>query len=299
MDVTPSSDPRLVCEDISSGQENYPIPATNVVDDPPFAPIDFAYCKSLLVADNLKIPIEATGCKCKGDCIDPRSCLCAQLNGSNFAYVHRDGGRLIEAKSVVFECGPNCGCHMKCVNRTSQRGLKFHFEVFRTPNKGWAVRSWDMIPAGSPICEYTGILMKTDEVECAPDNNYLFDIDCLQTMKGLDGRTRRVGDVSIPTNFDDKKAEVPEYCIDAGRVGNIARFINHSCQPNLFIQCILSSHHDIKMARVMLFASDNIPALQELTYDYGYALDSVVGPDGSVKKLPCHCGSPDCRKRLY
>ncbi|RVW45259.1 Histone-lysine N-methyltransferase, H3 lysine-9 specific SUVH4 [Vitis vinifera] len=28
----------LVCEDISGGQEDIPIPATNLVDDPPFAP---------------------------------------------------------------------------------------------------------------------------------------------------------------------------------------------------------------------------------------------------------------------
>lgn len=37
--------------------------------------------------------------------------------------------RLIEAKAVVFECGPNCGCGPACVNRTSQRGLKFRLEV--------------------------------------------------------------------------------------------------------------------------------------------------------------------------
>lgn len=29
---------RLVCEDITGGQENFPIPATNLVDDPPVAP---------------------------------------------------------------------------------------------------------------------------------------------------------------------------------------------------------------------------------------------------------------------
>ncbi|XWS43943.1 hypothetical protein CRYUN_Cryun15aG0001800 [Craigia yunnanensis] len=28
----------------------------------------------------------------------------------------------------------------------------------------------------------------------------------------------------------------------------------------------------------------------ELTYDYGYALDSVYGPDGKVKRMPCYCG---------
>lgn len=289
----------LVCEDISGGQEKTPIPVTNVVDDPPVAPTGFIYDKSLRVAGNLKIPANAVGCKCKGDCLDPRTCACAKLNGSDFPYVHKDGGRLVEAKAVVFECGPNCGCSINCVNRTSQQGLRYRLEVFRTPNKGWAVRSWDTIPSGAPICEYTGILKKTDEVENASENNYIFDIDCLQTMKGLDGRERRPGDVSFLTNFDDKMSEVPEYCIDAGRIGNVARFINHSCQPNLFVQCVLSSHHDIKIAKVMLFAADTIPPLEELTYDYGYALDSVVGPDGKIIKLPCYCGAIDCRKRLY
>ncbi|XP_073117002.1 histone-lysine N-methyltransferase, H3 lysine-9 specific SUVH4 isoform X1 [Elaeis guineensis] len=289
----------LVCPDISGGQEKFPIPVTNMVDDLPVAPIGFTYQKSLQVADNLKIPMNTVGCKCKGYCIDPRTCACARLNGSDFPYVHKDGGRLVEAKAVVFECGPNCGCGVDCVNRTSQQGLKYRLEVFRTPNKGWAVRSWDTIPSGAPICEYTGILRKTDDVENVSENNYIFDIDCLQTMQGLDGRARRPGDISFLTNFDDKKSEVPEYCIDAGSIGNVARFINHSCQPNLFVQCILSLHHDIKMAKIMLFAADTISPLQELTYDYGYALDSVVGSDGKIIKMPCYCGAADCRKRLY
>ena len=37
--------------------------------------------------------------------------------------------RLIEARAVVFECGPNCGCGPGCVNRTSQRGIKHRLEV--------------------------------------------------------------------------------------------------------------------------------------------------------------------------
>lgn len=64
----------------------------------------------------------------------------------------------------------------------------------------------------------------------------------------------------------DQKSEIPEYCIDAGSVGNIARFINHSCEPNLFVQCVLSSHQDIKLARVVLFAADNIPPLQVIYF---------------------------------
>ncbi|KAK3003364.1 hypothetical protein RJ639_020184 [Escallonia herrerae] len=262
----------------------------------------FTYRSRIEVSKSVKLPMNAPGCNCKGKCTDPRSCACARLNGSDFPYVHRDGGRLIEPKAVVFECGQNCGCGPGCVNRTSQRGLKYRLEVFRTPKKGWAVRSWDYIPSGAPVCEYIGVLKKTDDVDSVPENNFIFDIDCLQTMKGLDGRERRLGDVSIPSHLekdDDKKDSVPEFCIDAGSAGSVARFINHSCQPNLFVQCVLSDHHDLKLARVVLFAADNIPPLKELTYDYGYALDSVLGPDGKVRQMACYCGAADCRKRLF
>lgn len=61
-------------------------------------------------------------------------------------------------------------------------------QVFRTPKKGWAVRCWDFIPSGSPICEYTGVLRRTDDVDTVSCNDYIFDIDCLQTMSGVDGR---------------------------------------------------------------------------------------------------------------
>ncbi|XP_073000412.1 histone-lysine N-methyltransferase, H3 lysine-9 specific SUVH4 isoform X1 [Typha latifolia] len=286
----------LVCDDISGGQEKVPIPVTNLFDSPPVAPSGFVYCKSLQVPNNWPIPENVLGCDCRGDCSNSRSCSCAKINGSDFPYVRKDGGRLVEAKSIVFECGVNCGCDLNCINRTSQQGLKYRLEVFKTAKKGWGVKSWDTIPAGAPICEYTGNLRRTDEIDSALDNNYIFDIDCLQTMKGLDGREKRPGDISFLGNSE---SDVPEYCIDAGAVGNIARFINHSCQPNLFVQCILSSHRDFKLAKVMLFAADTIPPLQELTYDYGYALDSVVGPDGNIVKMPCHCGAVDCRKRLY
>ncbi|XP_022989602.1 histone-lysine N-methyltransferase, H3 lysine-9 specific SUVH4-like isoform X3 [Cucurbita maxima] len=295
----------LVCEDITGSQEDIPIPATNLVDDQPVAPTGFTYCKSIKVGHGVKLPSNANGCDCRGSCISSRTCSCAKLNGLDFPYVHRDGGRLIEAKDVVYECGPNCGCGPGCVNRTSQRGIKYRLEVFRTPKKGWAVRSWDFIPSGAPVCEYTGVLSRTDDLDHVSENNYIFDIDCLQTIRGFGGRMRRSRDASLlPNNsadgIDDQRSEsVPEFCVDACSTGNIARFINHSCEPNLFVQCVLSSHHDIKLARVVLFAAENIPPLQELTYDYGYALDSVYGSDGKIKQMPCFCGATECRKRLF
>ncbi|KAJ0974598.1 hypothetical protein J5N97_016563 [Dioscorea zingiberensis] len=289
----------LVSEDISEGQENYPIPATNEVDDPPFAPKGFVYSKSMRSAKGLKIPPNANGCTCVGDCVDISKCACARLNGFDFPYVRKDGGRLVEAKDVVIECGPNCSCKCSCVNRISQLGLQYRLEVYRTPKKGWAVRSWDTIPSGAPVCEYIGVLERSEEVDTVSENSYIFDIDCDQTMKGLDGRERRLGALASLMDNDDKPSDVPEFCINAGSVGNVARFINHSCEPNLFVQCVLSTHHKTKMARVVLFAADTIPPLQELTYDYGYRLDSVEGSDGKVKTLECYCGATGCRKRLY
>ncbi|OMO55220.1 hypothetical protein CCACVL1_27348, partial [Corchorus capsularis] len=49
------------------------------------------------------------------------------------------------------------------------------------------------------------------------------------------------------------------------RYKGLSRFPNHSRDPNLFVQCILSSHRDIRLARIVLFASDNIPPMQNPT----------------------------------
>lgn len=66
-------------------------------------------------------------------------------------------------------------------------------------------------------------------------------------MEGLDGRERRMGDVQLPLHLQRKDADAgPELCIDADSTGNVARYINQCCQPNLFVQCVLSDHHDLK-----------------------------------------------------
>ncbi|CAK7336046.1 unnamed protein product [Dovyalis caffra] len=260
--------------------------------------------KSVQVARNVILPPSASGCDCKGKCTNPRSCSCARLNGFDFPYVRIDGGRLIEPKDVVFECGPGCSCGPSCINRVSQHGLKYRLEVYRTASKGWAVRSWDLIPSGAPVCEYFGILRRNDELDNVSENEFIFDIDCWHTMNGIGGRERRQGDGSVSACDPVKKADVKmdesesEFCLDAGSCGNVTRFINHSCMPNLFVQCVLSTHHDIRLARIVLFAADDILPMQELTYDYGYVLDSVVGPDGKVKQSPCYCGTDECRGRF-
>ena len=61
------------------------------------------------------------------------------------------------------------------------------------------------------------------------------------------------------------------YTLDARQCGNVARFINHSSTPNLFVQMVCSESRDPRQPHLCLFANSLIPSFTELCYDYGNA----------------------------
>ncbi|XP_056174705.1 uncharacterized protein LOC115686186 isoform X3 [Syzygium oleosum] len=79
-----------------------------------------------------------------------------------------------------------------------------------------------------------------------------------------------------------------EHIIDATRKGGIARFVNHSCQPNCVAKVI--SVRDEK--KVIFFAQRDILPGEEITYDYHF------NHEDEGKKIPCHCKSINCRRYL-
>ncbi|XP_022538725.2 histone-lysine N-methyltransferase SETDB1-A isoform X1 [Astyanax mexicanus] len=83
------------------------------------------------------------------------------------------------------------------------------------------------------------------------------------------------------------------YLIDAKHDGNMGRYINHSCSPNLFVQNVFVDTHDLRFPWVAFFTSKRIRAGTELTWDYGYEVGSVEG-----KVVLCCCGSSECTGRL-
>ncbi|XP_069953644.1 histone-lysine N-methyltransferase eggless isoform X3 [Cherax quadricarinatus] len=83
------------------------------------------------------------------------------------------------------------------------------------------------------------------------------------------------------------------YIMDAKHTGNIGRFLNHSCEPNVFVQNVFVDTHDLRFPWVAFFAIINIRAGTELTWDYNYEVDSVPG-----KIKYCYCGARKCRGRL-
>uniref|UniRef100_A0A3Q3X063 [histone H3]-lysine(4) N-trimethyltransferase n=1 Tax=Mola mola TaxID=94237 RepID=A0A3Q3X063_MOLML len=110
---------------------------------------------------------------------------------------------------------------------------------------------------------------------------------------GQQGHTGGVGD-NAPKNtrlfFDGEESC---YIIDAKLEGNLGRYLNHSCSPNLFVQNVFVDTHDLRFPWVAFFASKRIRAGTELTWDYNYEVGSVEG-----KVLLCCCGSTECRGRL-
>ncbi|CAG0908053.1 unnamed protein product [Cyprideis torosa] len=83
------------------------------------------------------------------------------------------------------------------------------------------------------------------------------------------------------------------YIMDARVKGNIGRYLNHSCDPNAFVQNVFVDTHDARFPWVAIFASKNIKAGEELTFDYSYVVDSVAG-----KRIDCFCNTKLCRDRM-
>ncbi|XP_068458165.1 histone-lysine N-methyltransferase SETDB2 [Clinocottus analis] len=77
------------------------------------------------------------------------------------------------------------------------------------------------------------------------------------------------------------------YFMDASKEGNVSRFLNHSCQPNLFTQNVFCDCHDPGYPLVAFFTSRVVKAGTELTWKY--CADST-----SKQEVPCLCGSNGC-----
>jgi len=77
--------------------------------------------------------------------------------------------------------------------------------------------------------------------------------------------------------------------IDAKVGGNSSRWINHSCNPNC--------EADEQNGRIFIKALRNIPAGEELNYDYGLVIDARYTAKLKAN-YPCWCGAANCRGTL-
>lgn len=177
---------------------------------------------------------------------------------------------------LVMECGPACCCGPSCRNRVSQGGLAVRVAVVRYPRKGWGLHSLEPIARGAFICEYAGELLTTVEAR---------------------ERQRHYDDAILNQhNFCSALLVIREYLpsgkaclrinIDATKVGNVARFINHSCDGGNLLPTLVRSSGSI-LPRLCFFASRDICEGEELTFCYG-----IVRKNSKMSS--CFCNTPTC-----
>lgn len=289
---TRTQNDRLLVPDMALGREKVPIECVNGVDQAP--PPSFVYVNKFVTAEGVHVTRDPADlgfcCDCVGDC-SAESCRCMTAYDNTGRLLPLD--HRIElcrmntawfAGVPIVECSLRCGCSLSCPNRVTQRGIQLPLQIFRTSSRGWGLRCKREIQMGEFICAYIGEIITNEMAEergraQADGDAYLFDLDLTR---------EEVDDVTCSHLK----------CIDAREYGNAARFINHSCSPNLCKVHVFTHQRDPLITHVALFALRDISPGEELAYDYEYLVGSKANGDGEEVVVTCHCGSSNCRGRL-
>ncbi|KAH7695492.1 hypothetical protein AAVH_37448, partial [Aphelenchoides avenae] len=180
--------------------------------------------------------------------------------------------------------------------------------LYKTAEMGWGVRSRVDLPPGVFVCTYEGAVKNNFYANVYGANStYYADLDLYECLE----RDKRKA-LPLVTNNNLQDADIcvveqptfslrgmfgkdrKSYVVDAQQLGNVAGFINHSCDPNLIVQHVFYDTHDIRLPLVAFFTNKFVRAGTPLSWDYKYKIGSEAG-----KVIYCKCGSgKKCRGRL-
>ncbi|XP_010250432.1 PREDICTED: histone-lysine N-methyltransferase ASHH1 isoform X1 [Nelumbo nucifera] len=184
-------------------------------------------------------------CNCKYEANDPDSAC---------------GERCLNVLTST-ECTPGyCPCGDYCKNQRFQKCDYAKSKLFKTEGRGWGLLADENIKAGQFIIEYCGEVISWKEARRRS-----------QTYENQGVKDAFI----ISLNAHES--------IDATKKGSLARFINHSCQPN----CETRKWTVLGELRVGIFAKQDIPAGTELAYDYNFEWYGGA-------KVRCLCGAACC-----
>ncbi|XP_071690545.1 histone-lysine N-methyltransferase SUVR3 [Rutidosis leptorrhynchoides] len=262
--------------DASRTYEKHPIPFINTTtDNHPYA--YFTYTSTQTLTGDLTrqpwgsafdvrpnpspslVPLKVeNGCLCEGE-ICGCECVCVRR----------------EVNGLKWECGSGCGCGMECGNRVGQKGVILRLKIVRSEKKGWGLYADEFIKCGELVCEYAGEMLTTTE---ARKRQLMYD---KRASAGKHTSALLVVREHLPSGNACMRIN-----IDATRIGNVARFINHSCDGGNLSTVLVRSLGSL-LPRVCFFASRDILKDEELNFSYG---DAGLNPNGSK----CFCGSSCC-----
>ncbi|ORY40091.1 SET domain-containing protein [Rhizoclosmatium globosum] len=235
---------------------------------------------TLLGGESLGESSDYEGCCCEGSCGDTiNAAICSCLAERGQAYRIDKPGCLdvtFPESSPIFECNINCSCSLECFNRVVGKGITRPFTVVETEGKGFALVSDNAIEKGQFVMEYAGEIIRADEARrrWAIQREMKLPNYIICVKEHTNSKTYR-------TNIDPSK------------FGNAARFINHSCSPNLYFRTVRVNS---LVPSAALFAGRDIEAGEELSFDYGDAMGLVEEEtDDRGDRIRCLCGSSNCR----
>lgn len=227
-----------------------------------------------LIDDFESIPLP---CDCEKTC--DFSCSCGL--GSDIAYKNDIllEEFVNESSKPIVECSDLCNCK-SCPNRIVQNGIKILLQVFMTEYKGFGVQTVEFIPKLTFVCEYAGELIDKFEAQIrmnkrsSKEPNYIFVLN-------------------------EYNSEFSNICtvIDPTFYGNVGRYLNHSCSPNLVPVPVRANS---MIPRICFFAKRDIMPYEELTYLYGGNIyqenDCTYESDSKreIIKKKCFCNTEHC-----
>ncbi|KAH7649877.1 multidomain chromatinic with the following architecture [Cryptosporidium bovis] len=141
-------------------------------------------------------------------------------------------------------------------------------EIKKSSIHGYGLFAKETINPGEPIIEYVGELIR-NSIADKRENSY-------NSEDNWDGSCYMF-------RLDETRV------IDATNIGNHARFMNHSCDPNSLCKVI---NIDSDNKHIVVFSKKLIEKDEEITYDYQFNVEEAS------EKILCHCGSNNCLGRM-
>lgn len=155
-----------------------------------------------------------------------------------------------------------CTCGNDCQNQRFQKKQYANVTVIQTELKGYGLRANEDISESSFIYEYIGEVIDEESFR----------------KRMIDYDTKKL----IHFYFMMLKKDS---FIDATMKGSLARFCNHSCNPNAYVDKWVVG----EKLRMGIFSKRNIQKGEEITFDYN--VDRY-----GAQSQPCYCGEPNCIK---
>ncbi|XP_077988570.1 histone-lysine N-methyltransferase SETMAR-like [Glandiceps talaboti] len=281
--------------DVCKGEENISVHAENFVDGE-YLP-EIKYTPFNVTGPGCEYdPCEVmyAGCECQQkSCGDDCPCIQRSLGQS-----YDDKGCLLSSSQTnsnskpVLECNSSCTCSTLCTSRVVQNGIKFRVEVIRTEQKGWGLKALENIPRNRFVCEYAGEVLGYKEAHRRAVNMTEDDPNYILILKE-----------------HLQNGKVIKTCVDPTYVGNVGRYINHSCDPNLYMVAV---RIDNEVPKLALFAKREILDEEELSFDYAGGINEIdinemntlcddtqsCNESDTIPNKPCYCGADACRGLL-